>query len=91
MEIQLQSLRQVLSRVLIIFIYENECSTDVVPTGMVRQTFARVLKLGQIVCSIELVANSFKKTMKLDATSSELNQFIIFSFSNMKKGLATQL
>lgn len=24
----------------------NECSTDVVPTGMVRQTFARMLKLG---------------------------------------------
>ena len=41
----------------IIYIWEN--STDTVPTGMVRQTFAWLLKLGHIVCSIELVDNCF--------------------------------
>ena len=39
----------------IIFFCENEHSTDTLPTGTVRQTFARVLKLGHTVSSIELV------------------------------------
>ena len=33
-------------QVFIIFIFEKGCSTEVVPTGRVRHTFARVLKLG---------------------------------------------
>ena len=34
-------------------------STEAVPTGKVRHTLARVLKLGHIVSDIELVDNSF--------------------------------
>ena len=42
-----------------IFIWEKERSTEVVPTGMVRKTLARMLKFGNIVCIMELVDNSF--------------------------------
>ena len=34
-------------------------STEAVPTGMVRQTLARMLKFGNMVCIMELVDNSF--------------------------------
>ena len=42
-----------------IFIWEKERSTEAVPTGMVRQTLARMLKFGNMVCIMELVDNSF--------------------------------
>ena len=66
--------RRFLSLVFIIFICENESSTDAVPTGMVRQAFARVLKLGHTVSSIELVDNSFN--CSLPARASEQGNVI---------------
>ena len=42
-----------------VFIWEKERSTEAVPTGMVRQTLARMLKFGNMVCIMELVDNSF--------------------------------
>ena len=49
----------VLDETLTIFILEKERSTEAVPTGMVRQTLARMLKFGNMVCIMELVDNSF--------------------------------
>ena len=48
-----------LRRDLTIFIWGKEHSTEAVPTGMVRQTLARMLKFGNMVCIMELVDNSF--------------------------------
>ncbi len=39
--------------------FHMERSTEAVPTGMVRQTLARMLKFGNMVCIMELVDNSF--------------------------------
>ena len=36
---------------------KKERSTEAVPTGMVRQTLARMLKFGNMVCIMELVEN----------------------------------
>ena len=44
---------------LTIFVWEKERSTEAVPTGMVRQTLARMHKFGNMVCIMELVDNSF--------------------------------
>ena len=38
---------------------EKERSTEAVPTGMVRQTLASMVKFGNMVCIMELVDNSF--------------------------------
>ena len=58
-EERLLSPMRFLNRVLIIFIWEKLISTEVVPTGIERQIFASLFKLGNIVSSISLVANSF--------------------------------
>ena len=42
-----------------IFIWEKERSTEAVPTGIVRQTLARMFKLGNMVCIMEVIDNSF--------------------------------
>ena len=56
---RLASPSRFLRRDFTIFIWEKERSTEVVPTGMVRKTLARMLKFGNIVCIMELVDNSF--------------------------------
>ena len=48
-----------LNRVLIIYIWKKLISTEAVPTGIERQIFAILFKLGIIVSSISAVANSF--------------------------------
>ena len=50
---------QFLRRDFTIFIWEKERSTKAVPTGMVRQTLARMIKFGNMVCIMKLVDNSF--------------------------------
>ena len=41
--------RRFLNRVFIVFIWEKEHSTEVVPTGIAKHTFVRILKFGHIV------------------------------------------
>ena len=48
-----------LNRVLINFIWDKLLSTEAVPTGIERQIFDSLFKLGNIDSSISLVANSF--------------------------------
>ena len=56
---KLISPQRFLSRVLIIFILEKFCSTEVVPTGIDKQMFAMMLKLGNIAMSMLFLVNSF--------------------------------
>ena len=56
---RLESLRQLLRRVLINFIWEKLLSTDAVETGRVRLMVASVLKFGNMAFNISFEANSF--------------------------------
>ena len=61
---RLASPSRFLRRDFTIFIWEKERSTETVPTGMVRQTLAGMLKFGSMVCIMELVDNSFICSLK---------------------------
>ena len=56
---RLASSGRFLRRDFTIYIWEKERSTEAVPTGMVRQTLAGMLKSGNVVCIMELVDHSF--------------------------------
>ena len=63
----------------IIFIWENKPSTYVVPIGVVRHALARMLKFGNMVCTMELVGNSFWLTRDISPEGLQHSEFEVMA------------